>query len=129
MAQIKVYGERGHLRSLREPLSTLIHEVNQAVLGLPADKLFHRFIGLDAEDFRHPLDQSGAYTIIEISMFEGRAPATRRALLEALMSRIQNELGLDPADLEIMIFETPRANWAIRGRTGDALDLPYEVER
>ena len=128
MAQVKVYGEKHHLRAIRETLSTIIHEVNRRVLGLPEDKRFHRFIGLEAEDFLYPPDRSAAYLILEISMFEGREPATKKALLEGLMAEISQGLGVAVEDIEVTIFETPKANWGIRGRTGNELALTYDVE-
>ena len=128
MAQVKIYGARDHLTAVRERLSETIHAANREVLGLPADKRFHRFIALAPEDFLYPPDRSPAYTIIEISMFEGRDAATRKALLRRLMADIPGALGIDVADVEITIFETPRANWGIRGKTGDELALSYKVE-
>lgn len=129
MAQIKIYGERRHLRRQRDRLSELIHEVATTVLGLPEDKRFHRFIGLDEEDFIRPADRSAAYTIIEISLFEGRRAETKKALLSTLMRRIAEDLPLAPEDLEITLFETPKSHWGIRGRTGDELVLDYQVTR
>jgi phenylpyruvate tautomerase PptA (4-oxalocrotonate tautomerase family) len=128
MAQIKIYGEGRHLREVRDRLSDILHGAFQECLGLPADKRFQRFIALDAADFLHPPDRSAAYTIIEISMFEGRSAETKRALLHALMGNIAEGLGIAAQDIEITIFETPRANWGIRGQTGDVLDLDYKVE-
>ncbi len=128
MAQVKIYGEKQHLESVRAPLSEIVHRVNRRILGLPADKRFHRFIGLDAEDFLHPPDRSPAYTILEISLFEGREPETKKALLKGLMAEISAGLGIAVEDIEITIFETPKANWGIRGRTGDELALTYKVE-
>lgn len=128
MAQIKIFGEREHLRSVRSALSDIVHATNRGVLGLPDDKRFHRFIALDAEDFVHPPDRSPAYTIIEISMFEGRGVDTKKALLKAMMKNISDGLGIALEDIEITLFETPKANWAIRGKTGDELSLTYKVE-
>ena len=128
MAQVKIYGEKARLRAVRAALSEIVHRVNRRVLGLPQDKRFHRFIGLDAEDFLHPPDRSPAYLILEISLFEGRAPDTKKALLRGLMAEISEGLGIAVEDVEITIFETPKANWGIRGRSGDELDLTYKVE-
>ncbi|MGI9498752.1 MAG: tautomerase family protein [Geminicoccaceae bacterium] len=129
MAQFKIYGEREHLRRLRDRLSAVIHATAMDVLGLPSGKRFHRFIGLDSEDFVYPPDRSGAYTIVEVSLFEGRSGDTKRAFLQTLMRRITDELALAPADLEITLFETPKSHWGIRGDVGDDLVLAYEVER
>ncbi len=128
MAQVKIYGERTHLSRVRAVLSDLIHGCLTEALGLPEDKRAQRFIGLDAADFIHPPDRSVAYTIIEISMFEGRTPASKGALLRLLMERIPERLGIPTQDVEITIFETPRANWGIRGRTGDQLALNYRID-
>ena len=128
MAQIKIYGERGTLSEIRARLSEILHETNRTILGLPADKRFHRFIGLDRADFLVPSDRGPGYIIIEISMFEGRAAATKKQLLHALMHNLSEGLGIAVEDIEITIFETPRANWGIRGRTGDELELNYKIE-
>ena len=128
MAQVKIYGEKERLRAARTALSEIVHRVNRRVLGLPEDKRFHRFIGLEAEDFLHPPDRSPAYLILEISLFEGRAPETKKALLKALMAEVSEGLGIAVEDVEITIFETPKANWGIRGQTGDELALTYKVE-
>ncbi len=128
MAQVKIYGERQHLKEVRGALSGIVHRVNRRVLGLPEEKRFHRFIALDAEDFLYPPDRSPAYLILEISLFEGREPETKKALLKGLMSEVSEGLGIAVEDIEITIFETPKANWGIRGHTGDELALAYKVE-
>ncbi len=128
MAQVKIYGERAHLGRVRAALSEAVHACLCEALGLPADKRFQRFIALDPADFIHPPDRSDAYTIIEISMFEGRTAETKRALLELLMARIPERLEIAASDLEITIFETPPAHWGIRGRTGDRLALGYRID-
>ena len=128
MAQIKIYGERAHLAEKRTVISDTIHRVARDVLGLPEAKRFHRFVALDSADFIHPGDRSDAYTVIEISMFEGRAAATKRRLLEDLMAKLSAEAGLPLNDIEITIFETPKSHWGIRGQVADALALDYKVE-
>ena len=127
MAQVKIYGEREHLTTTRQQLSDTIHGCLMDAIALPQDKRFQRFIALDRDDFIHPADRSGAYTIIEISMFEGRTPEAKRRLLTLLMERIPKEVGISAQDLEITLFETPKANWGIRGSTGDQLALNYKV--
>jgi phenylpyruvate tautomerase PptA (4-oxalocrotonate tautomerase family) len=128
MAQVKIYGERGHLGRVRSALSDAIHACLVDALRLPADKRFQRFIALDAQDLIFPPDRTGAYTIVEISLFAGRSAAAKRRLLGLLMERIPERAGIAAHDLEITIFETPPANWGIRGRTGDELALAYRID-
>lgn len=60
-------------------------------------------------------------------MFEGRSTETRKLLIRELY-RTTSTLGLGTADVEIIITETPRANWGIRGVPGDELQLSYRVD-
>ncbi len=109
-------------------MSNAIHSCAMESLGLPEAKRFHRFIGLDGADFIHPGDRSERYTIIEISMFEGRSVDAKKALIRLLFERLETECGIVPQDVEITIFETPRHNWGIRGLPADELTLDYTVK-
>lgn len=127
MAQVKIYGLASSLRPLRAKLSDAIHSCLVDALELPADKRFHRFFALEREDFVYPLGRSDRYTILELSMFEGRSVETKKRLLRLLFERLA-PLGIAAEDLEITISETPRHNWGIRGLPGDELGLTYKVE-
>ena len=114
MAQVKIYGARAHLDVVRERLSETIHAAAREVLGLPADKRFHRFIALAPEDFLYPPDRGPAYTIIEISMFEGRDAATRKALLQRLMAAEKPGKGRRPRSCRLFLSAAVAGNRAAR---------------
>lgn len=128
MAQIRIYGLRDHLDGRQRLLSDTIHACVVEALALPPDKRFHRFILLDDEDFYFPADRSTAYTIIEISMFEGRSVEAKKHLIRLLFERLQAAAHIAPQDVEITICETPKHNWGIRGMPGDELHLNYTVD-
>ena len=128
MAQVKIYASCAHIDANRKQISDLIHQVLVASVGLPEDKRFHRFIPLASENFIYPAGRSAAYTIIEISMFEGRSPEAKKDLLNGLMRGFVEDLAMAAEDVEITIFETPRANWGIRGQIAADLVLDYKVE-
>jgi phenylpyruvate tautomerase PptA (4-oxalocrotonate tautomerase family) len=128
MAQVKIYGSRAHLDAVKAELSDVIHACVVEALSYPTDKRFQRFFPLDAGDFYYPAGRSDRYTIIEISMFEGRSVEVKKRLIKLLIERISTAFELDVQDIEITIFETPRHNWGIRGVAGDELDLNYRVE-
>jgi phenylpyruvate tautomerase PptA (4-oxalocrotonate tautomerase family) len=97
-------------------------------LQFPADKRAHRFFPLDASNFFYPDGRTERYTIIEISMFEGRSIETKKRLIRLLFERIETEFGISTRDVEITITETPKHNWGFRGSTGDEIALTYNVE-
>jgi phenylpyruvate tautomerase PptA (4-oxalocrotonate tautomerase family) len=128
MSQVTIFGNRDRLYERRQSVSDAIHASLVVAIGLPPEKRFHRFVGFDRENFMYPADRREDYTIIEISMFEGRSADSKKQLIRLLFENLQRECGLDPQDVEITIFETPRANWGIRGVPGDELGLSYKVE-
>lgn len=74
------------------------------------------------------LNRSDNYTIIEISLFEGRTVAAKKKFYALVYERCQTQIGIESVDLEIVLTETPRHNWGIRGVPGDELGLDYKVE-
>jgi len=128
VAQIKIYGLREHLDPIKQELSDVIHACVVEALSFPKDKRAHRFFPLDASDFFYPASASPKYTIIEISLFEGRAVETKKTLIRALFARIGERCDRRPNEIEITITETPRHNWGFRGLPGDEIGLPYKVD-
>jgi 4-oxalocrotonate tautomerase family enzyme len=128
MAQVVVYGRRDSLDQRRTALSAAIHAAIMSALEYPPEKKFQRFVALDEPDFIYPADRGADYTIIEISMFEGRTDAAKRALIAELFARVEAQAGIGPHSLEITITETPKVNWGIRGQNAADLQLNYRVE-
>jgi phenylpyruvate tautomerase PptA (4-oxalocrotonate tautomerase family) len=130
MAQIKIYGIGEYLNPIKERMSAAIHACVVEALQFPPDKRAHRFFPLDRSDFYMPAGQgrTDRYTIIEISLFEGRTAQTKKRLIHLLFARLDAELGIAAADVEITITETPRQNWGFRGQAGDETGLDYKVE-
>jgi Tautomerase enzyme len=128
MSQVKIFGLREQLNPIKQKLSDVIHSCIMDALQYPADKRAHRFFPLDRSDFFFPDGRTDRYTIIEISMFEGRSVDAKKMLIRLLFERVQSECGVAPHDLELTIFETPKHNWGFRGLPGDEHKLNYKVE-
>ncbi len=118
MAQIKIFGLKTSLAAHANSLSSAIHSAVVEALSYPLDKKFHRFIGLETSELIYPNDRSENYTIIEVSMFEGRSVEAKKTLIRLLFTNIEREAGIKPQDVEITIQETPKHNWGIRGLCG-----------
>jgi len=124
---IKIYGMRERLDPIKASLSDVINECMVTALAYPQDKRAHRFFPMDAADFVYPTGRTDAYTVIEISMMEGRSASARKRLIHLLFERIESELGIDPVDVEVVILESPRENFGFRGMTGDEAKLDYDL--
>jgi hypothetical protein len=127
MPQVKIYGLRISLDPIKAELSDIIHSCMMDAFSYPADKRFHRFFPLEKSDFFYASDRTDQYTIVELSMFEGRSVAAKKQWLGLMFDRVAG-LGITPQDLEMTIFETPKHNWGFRGLPGDEHQLSYKVE-
>jgi hypothetical protein len=127
MAQFKVYGRDAFLPGVRRELSDLLHAAAVDVLQLPPAKRFHRFFPMTADDLPTPEGRTERYLVVEVLLFEGRSVETKKAFYARLYRDVA-ALGVEPADLEVTLLETPRHDWAVRGLPGDELALPYRVD-
>jgi phenylpyruvate tautomerase PptA (4-oxalocrotonate tautomerase family) len=128
VAQVKIYGLREHLDPMKSALSAVIHSCIVDALQFPPEKRAQRFFPMEPADFYYPVSASPRYTIIEISMFEGRTIDTRKNLIRLLFSRVGEKCDRKPNEIEVTITETPRHNWGFRGLPGDEVGLTYKVD-
>lgn len=127
MAQIKIYGIKEKLAPVRERLSEVIHECVMEALQFPPDKRAHRFFLMEKEDMLYPAGRTDAYTIIEITMIEGRTIEARKKLIRLLFDKIRDQVNIQHQDVEICIQESPACNWGFRGMHGDEVKLNYKI--
>ena len=127
MSQIKIYGLRKHLVSVREKLSDTLHTCITEAFQYPENKRAHRFFYLEEEDFYYPEGRTNKYTIIEISLFSGRSLQAKKALYKLIFERFESQLDISSNEVEITLTETPPHNWGIRSKSGDELVLDYNV--
>ncbi len=127
MSRIKIYGLKSQLDPIRSALSDTIHSCMTEAFRLPAEHRFHRFFGLEPEDFIFPPGHSDRYLVLEISCFEGRSMAAKKALIRLLFERLEARHGIPRNDVEISITETPRWNWGLAGKSGDEVMVDYPV--
>ncbi len=124
---IRIYGIHEHLTPIKAKLSDVINQCMVDALAFPENKRAHRFIPLQADDFYYPEGRSDAYTVIKISMMEGRSIEAKKTLIHLLFERVEQAVGISPIDVEITITESPACNWGFRGMTGDEATLDYKV--
>jgi phenylpyruvate tautomerase PptA (4-oxalocrotonate tautomerase family) len=127
MAQIKIYGIQYKLAPIRARLSDVIHACVMEALQFPADKRAHRFFMMQKEDMFYPADRTDAYTIIEITMIEGRSIEAKKKLIRLLFDNIRDKVNIQHQDIEICIQESPAHNWGFRGMHGDEVKLNYKI--
>ena len=125
---IRTYGIGAKLDPIKAQLSDVINQCMVEALAFPENKRAHRFFPMAAADYYYPEGRSDAYIVIEVNMMAGRSEGARKKLIHLLFERIEAQLGIAPADVEVMIFESPPCNFGFRGMTGDEAKLNYKVD-
>ena len=101
MSQIKVFGLRSHLGPIIPQVSDIIHSCVVDALDYPPDKRAHRFFQLDRSEFFYPAGRTDQYTIIELSMFEGRTTETKRKLIRLIADPRATQLSSNRLVIEV----------------------------
>ncbi|MBM10145.1 MAG: tautomerase family protein [Magnetovibrio sp.] len=128
MPTAKVYALRKVMDPIKSALSDAIHECVSEALKFPPEKRLQRFFPMDEEDFHYgSVDRTEKYTVIEITMFEGRSVETIKSLINMLYEKVPEATGIPRSDIDITISELPRHAWGLQGSIGDEQSLGYSV--
>ena len=128
MPTAKIYGLRKVMDPVKIALSDAIHECVAEALQFPPEKRLQRFFPMDEADFHFgSVDRTEKYTIIEITMFEGRSVDTIKSLINLLYEKVPQATGIPKSDIDIMISELPKHAWGLQGAIGDEQSLGYSV--
>lgn len=74
-----------------------------------------------------PPGRSPAYTRIEVVLFSGRSHEAKRRLYGLICDNLA-ALGVPRDDIKVVLIDSPRENWGIRGgRSAADVDLGFEV--
>ena len=112
----------------RRQLLQAVHDALVEAFEIPDEDRTQRIVEYDPINFEIPPGKSERYTLIEITAFPGRSRTAKAALYEASVRRL-GKLGIDAADVSVVIHEPVMENWGIRGgRPADEVDLGYRLD-
>ncbi len=116
MPLIRVDIVKGKSPEYKKILLDCIHEGMMETLGIEDWDRFQRIIEIDKENFEIPSGKTENFTIIEITMFQGRSKEQKRALIEIITKKLGERLEIIPTDVFIIINEPPNENWGLGGK-------------
>ena len=124
---------RIEVRRSREPeekraVCNAVHAAMKEALLIPEHDRHIRFIEHAPEDFQVPPGKTEDYTLVEITLFKGRSMDAKRNLYQAVVRNL-GSLGIAPADVFIVLIESPPENWGVRGGVpASEVDLGFKIE-
>lgn len=54
--------------------------------------------------------------VLKVTLLEGRSLEKKRELVQRLTEMAAHLLGEDPEEVRVILYEVPRAHWAVGGR-------------
>jgi phenylpyruvate tautomerase PptA (4-oxalocrotonate tautomerase family) len=116
----------GEKRALVDAVRAALSEALQAP---PEDPLV-RLAEYPAGQFSlpYPDRHSERFALVEVTMFAGRSPQTKRRLYEAIVRRLE-ALGVPAGDVLIVLHEPPMYNWGVDGgQPASEVDVGFKVD-
>ena len=118
MPLVKIHVLEGQYNTDRlDKVSAAIQAALMNTLGVPAEDFYQLVFEFPRARFRHTpsfvsMHYSDDLIILEVTFIEGRAPATRLALLKDINTRVAGEAEISPDDLMITLYEAPGVNFS-----------------
>lgn len=107
---------KGKSAEYKKTMLDCIHEGLMESIGISDWDRFQRIIEIDGTDFETPMEKTDQFTMIEITMFQGRSKEQKKALIERITEKLNAQLGIAATDVFIVIHEPPNENWGLGGR-------------
>ena len=116
MPLVRIEMKKGKSREFKRSLLNCIHEGLMESIGIEDWDRFQRVIEIDKDDFEKPSGKTDNFTIIEITMFQGRSKEQKKKLIEVITTKLEDKLDIIPTDVFIIINEPPNENWGLGGK-------------
>ena len=124
---------RIEVRRSREPeekraVCDAVHAAMKEALLIPEHDRHIRYIEHAPEDFQVPPGKTEDYTLVELTLFQGRSMDAKRNLYQAVVRNL-GSLGIAPEDVFIVLIESPPENWGVRGGVpASEVNLGFKIE-
>lgn len=93
---------------------------------IPDDDRIQRLYEISKKNFDV---SSEDFTLIEITIFEGRSIETKRLLYSSIVDNLSQNPGISSKNILIVLHEVPLVNWGISGgRPASEVDLGFKVD-
>ncbi|WP_024510595.1 tautomerase family protein [Bradyrhizobium sp. ARR65] len=118
---------QGWIKEQGAAFLSAIHTAIVETLHTPEHDKVLRLVEHPPTHFAIPASAGERYTHIEITMFAGRTPATKRSLYKAIVRHL-GPFGVPASDIKVILIEVPPESVGMRGGVAASdLDIGYEI--
>ncbi|MFX1237445.1 MAG: tautomerase family protein [Promethearchaeota archaeon] len=129
MPLVRIEIRKGKRRDYKKALLDGLHDALVFSLKIPEQDRTQRLYELEPENFEIMNSKTENYTIIEITMFQGRSLDAKKLLYKEIINNLSKSPGISGNDIMIVIHEPPLENWGIRGgKPASEVDLGFNLK-
>ena len=112
----------------RTAMLEAVHAAMVAAIKILENDRALRLQTFEVSDTDFGAEASENYTLVEITLFQGRSHDAKRALYKEIVQRL-GTFGIAPLDIKIILYEVARENWGLRGgQSGADIALGFKVD-
>ncbi len=127
MPKVKIDIREGRTEEHKKRLLEAVHEALVEAIKIPEDDRIQLLQEHKAVNFEIPPYKTELFTLIEITMFQGRSMEAKRKLYQAIAEKLE-PLGIMKQDIMIILLEPSLENWGIRGLPASEINLDFKVD-
>ena len=116
MPLVRIEIIKGKSADYKKTMLNCVHNGLIDALGIEDWDRFQRIIEIDRADYETSPEKSDRFTIIELTLFPGRSKEQKKAVIESITSKLNEELSIEAKDIFIVIQEPPLENWGMGGK-------------
>ena len=114
MPSVRIETRRWMDRKTKRAVSDAVHASLVAGFKIPDHDRNQRLLEYEPEDFEASAGKGEHFTVITVDAFAGRSVDAKRALYQALVSRLA-PLGIPANDVLVIVHDVPLESWGTRG--------------
>lgn len=115
MPLVKINMLAGKSEKYKKAVLDAVHDALMEAIDIPDDDRFQRIVEFPKDDFEYSAEKTSGFMLIEIKMFPGRTKAEKGAVIKTVTKKLVENVGVEAADVFIIIDEPLLENWGMRG--------------
>ena len=116
MPLIRIEIIKGKDRDYKKKILDAVHTALIKAIQIEDWDRFQRLYEIDEELFERSENKTDKFTMIEITMFQGRTKEQKAKIYEEIVKELDEKLEIKSSDVFIVINEPPNENWGLAGK-------------
>ncbi len=116
MPLVRIEIIKGKDTEYKKKVMDAVHMALESAIQIESWDRFQRLYEIEEEFFEKSESKTDKFTMIEITMFQGRTKEQKARIFEEIVKELNDKLGIQSTDVFIVINEPPNENWGLAGK-------------